>query len=47
MNAEEPSIENKEFYTPPEVAKLLGISRTSIYRYMADKVIEAVQFKGI
>uniref|UniRef100_UPI0030146D58 helix-turn-helix domain-containing protein n=2 Tax=Bacteroides TaxID=816 RepID=UPI0030146D58 len=46
MNAEEPSIENKEFYTPPEAAKLLGISRASIYRYMADNVIKAVQFKG-
>ena len=46
MNAEEPSVEDKEFYTPPEAAKLLGISRASIYRYMADNVIKAVQFKG-
>ena len=46
INTEEPSIENKEFYTPPEAAKLLGISRASIYRYMADNVIKAVQFKG-
>ena len=46
INAEETSIENKEFYTPPEVAKLLGISRASIYRYMAENIIKAVQFKG-
>ena len=46
INTEEPSIENKEFYTPPEAAKLLGISRASIYRYMADNVIKAVQFRG-
>ena len=39
IKTEEPSIENKEFYTPPEAAKLLGISRASIYRYMADKVM--------
>ena len=45
INAE-PTIENKEFYTPPEAARLLGISRASIYRYMADNVIKAVQFKG-
>lgn len=46
INTEEISIENKEFYTPPEVAKLLGISRASIYRYMAENMIKAVQFKG-
>ena len=46
INTEETSIENKEFYTPPEVAKLLGISRASIYRYMAENIIKAVQFKG-
>lgn len=36
----------KEFFTPTEAAKLLGISRASIYRYMADSTIKAVQFKG-
>ena len=46
INTEETSIENKEFYTPPEVAKLLGISRACIYRYMAENIIKAVQFKG-
>ena len=46
INTEEASIENKEFYTPPEVAKLLGISRASIYRYMAENIIKVVQFKS-
>lgn len=39
-------LEQKEFFTPTEAAKLLGISRASIYRYMADSTIKAVQFKG-
>lgn len=45
-NPKESPIEDKEFYTPSEVAKLLGISRASIYRYMADNMIKVVQFKG-
>lgn len=45
INTEEPSIGNKDFYTPPEAAKLLGISRASIYRYMAGNAIKAVQFR--
>ena len=39
IKTEKPSIEDKEFYTPPEAAKLLRISRASIYRYMADNII--------
>ena len=46
ISTEKPPIEDKEFYTPPQAAKLLGISRASIYRYMADNVIKAVQFRG-
>ena len=46
IKTEKPSIEDKEFYTPPEAAKLLRISRASIYRYMADNIIKVVQFKG-
>ncbi len=46
INTEESSIENKEFYIPPETVKLLGISRANIYRYMADNIIKAVQFRG-
>lgn len=45
INTEEPSIGNKDFYTPPEAAKLFGISRASIYRYMAGNAIKAVQFR--
>ncbi len=29
-------LEQKEFFTPTEAGMLLGISRASIYRYMAD-----------
>lgn len=39
-------LEQKEFFTPTEGAKLLGISRASIYRYMAGNTIKAVQFRG-
>ena len=46
VSTEEVPIEDKEFYTPPEAARLLGISRASIYRYMADNIIKVVQFKG-
>ena len=42
IKTEKPSIEDKEFYTPPEAAKLLRISRASIYRYMADNIIKVV-----
>lgn len=37
---------NKEFLTPTEVSKLLGIGRTSIYRYIRSKQIKAVRFNG-
>lgn len=46
VSTEDAPIEDKEFYTPPEAARLLGISRASIYRYMADNIIKVVQFKG-
>ncbi len=39
-------LEQREFFTPTAVAKLLGISRATIYRYLADETIKAVQFKG-
>lgn len=39
-------LEQREFFTPTAAAKLLGISRATIYRYLADKTIKAVQFKG-
>lgn len=31
VSTEDAPIEDKEFYTPPEAARLLGISRASIY----------------
>ncbi len=39
-------LEQREFFTPTVAAKLLGISRATIYRYLADETIKAVQFKG-
>ena len=39
-------LEQREFFTPTTAAKLLGISRATIYRYLADETIKAVQFKG-
>ena len=39
-------LEQREFFTPTAAAKLLRISRATIYRYLADETIKAVQFKG-
>lgn len=39
-------LEQREFFTPTAAAKLLGISRATIYRYLADETIKAVLFKG-
>ena len=39
-------LEQREFFTPTTAAQLLGISRATIYRYLADETIKAVQFKG-
>ena len=39
-------LELREFFNPIEPAKLLGISRATIYRYLADEVIKSVQLKG-
>lgn len=41
-----PSRFAKEFLTPTEVAKFLGIGRTSTYRYLRTGQIKATQFNG-
>lgn len=37
---------NKDFLSPTEVAILLGVSRATIYRYMASGLIRALQLKA-
>ena len=41
------SIPNAEYLSPIQAAKLLGVSRATIYRYALAGVIKAVQFKGL
>ena len=36
---------NKEYLTPSEVAELLNIGRTSIYRYIRNGVIKVIRFE--
>ena len=36
-----------EFLSPAQAAKLLGVSRATLYRYALAGVIKAVQFKGL
>lgn len=39
-------LKGKEFFSPTQAATLLGISRATMYRYMADGVIRVLQFNG-
>lgn len=39
-------VSHKEFLTPTEVGKLLGLSRATIYRYMEKNLIKSVQLIG-
>lgn len=39
-------IQEKEFLSPTETAQLLGMSRATLYRYLLNGLIPAVQFKG-
>lgn len=39
-------LSEKEYLTPTECAKLLGICRASVYNYLADNSIPCQQFKG-
>ena len=41
-----PLISKKDFLTPTEAAKLLGVGRSTFYRYLSSKNIKAHQFKG-
>lgn len=36
-----------EFLSPKQVATLLGVSRSTIYRYASQGIIKAVQFRGL
>ena len=36
---------NKEYLTPSEVAELLNIGRTSIYRYIRNGIIKVIRFE--
>ena len=36
----------KEYLFPTETARLLGISRATVYRYLEENLISSVQFKG-
>jgi len=36
----------KDFLTPTEAAKLLGISHATVYRYMEQNIIKSVQMIG-
>ncbi len=45
-NTPQTEVEQLEFLTPTEVAKLLGICRASVYNYLNAGAITATQFKG-
>ena len=39
-------IYSKEYLTPTQAAKMLGIGRATFYRYLAEGFFKAIQFKG-
>ncbi|MCD8288942.1 MAG: helix-turn-helix domain-containing protein [Prevotella sp.] len=39
-------ISSKEYLTPTEAARLLGLSRSTVYRYLASNALRCAQFKG-
>jgi len=45
-DAPQAEVERLEFLTPSAVAKLLGIDRVTVYRYMWSGALTGVQFKG-
>lgn len=42
----EASIEHKPILSPAEAAKLIGVSRATLYRYLATGVFKCVQLRG-
>ena len=44
--AQQAEVAHLEYLTPSEVAKLLGIDRVTVYRYMWSGTLPGVQFKG-
>ena len=44
-NIKTPPNLNKEYLTPSEVAQLLSIGRTSIYRYIRSGIIKVIRFE--
>ena len=41
-----PIVSKKNFLTPTEAAKLLGVGRSTFYRYLSSNTIKARQFRG-
>jgi predicted DNA-binding transcriptional regulator AlpA len=47
LNSTDTSIlKNKEYLTPTNTALLLGVSRATMYRYLADNIIKCVVMRG-
>jgi predicted site-specific integrase-resolvase len=40
-------VENKEFFTVPETMKLLGVKRTTIYKYRREGILECHKPAGL
>ena len=41
-----PIVSKKNFLSPTEAAKLLGVGRSTFYRYLSSNVIKSRQFRG-
>ena len=41
-----PMVSKKNFLTPTEAAKLLGVGRSTFYRYLSSNAIKSRQFRG-
>lgn len=45
-SAPRPNLKEREFLTPRTAALLLGVGRTTMYRYLADNIIKCVRIGG-